>query len=58
MTDRKNYSPQPSRNTEDIRQNYNSEAKEMRAKAARERIKARQKAERDAKRRTGNKHLE
>ena len=48
MSEQEQYPIPPSRNTEEILDNYNSDAKEMRAKAARARIAARQKAERDA----------
>lgn len=48
MSEQDKYSQAPSRNTEEIRNNYNSDLKEMRAKAARARIAARQKAEQDA----------
>ncbi|UJB73229.1 hypothetical protein HRE53_31495 (plasmid) [Acaryochloris sp. 'Moss Beach'] len=48
MSEQDQYSITPSRNTEEILDNYNSDAKKMRAKAARVRIAARQKAERDA----------
>lgn len=47
MTEQDNYNIAPSRNTEAIQKNYNTDAKEMRAKAARARIAARKKAERD-----------
>lgn len=48
MSEQNQYSVAPSRNTEAIQKNYNNDAKEMRAKAARARIAARKKAERDA----------
>ncbi|MGR3278648.1 hypothetical protein ACSYAD_26495 [Acaryochloris marina NIES-2412] len=51
MSEQDKYSIPPSRNTEEILDNYNSDAKQMRAKAARARIAARQKAERDARQR-------
>jgi|GEM_PF-4093338 len=51
MSEQDQYSITPSRNTEEILSNYNSDAKKMRAKVARERIKARQKLERDAQQR-------
>lgn len=51
MTEKNYYSIPPSRNTEEILDNYNSDAKKMRAKASRARIAARQKAERDARQR-------
>lgn len=47
MSEQDKYAQAPSRNTEEIRNNYNSIAKEMRAKDARARIAARQKAEQD-----------
>ncbi|UJB72992.1 hypothetical protein HRE53_30135 (plasmid) [Acaryochloris sp. 'Moss Beach'] len=51
MSEQDKYSIPPSRNTEEILDNFNSDAKKMRAKAARARIAARQKAERDARQR-------
>lgn len=45
MSEQDKYAPAPSRNTEEIQKNYNSDAKLMRAKAARARIAARKKAE-------------
>ncbi len=51
MSEQDKYQVAPSRNTEEIRQNYNSVAKEMRAKDARARIAARQKAEQDTRQR-------
>lgn len=51
MSDQDQYSIASSRDTEDILKNYNSDAKKMRAKAAKERIKARKRAERDAQQR-------
>lgn len=47
MSEQDKYQVAPSRNTEEIRQNYNSDLKEMRAKDARARIADRQKAEQD-----------
>ncbi|BDM83724.1 hypothetical protein [Acaryochloris marina] len=51
MSEQDQYTIPPTRNTEEIQKNYNSDAKEMRAKAARARIAARKKAERDARQR-------
>lgn len=51
MSEKDQYSIAPLRDTEDIQNNYNSDAKQMRAKAAKARIKAKQKAEQDAKQR-------
>lgn len=51
MTESDQYSMTSARNTEEIRKNYNSDSQKMRAKAAKERIKARQRAERDARQR-------
>lgn len=51
------YSIPPSRNTEKILENYNSDTKRMQAKAARARIAARQKAERDARQRAAIKKI-
>lgn len=51
MSEQDKYQVAPSRNTEAIRKHYNSDLKEMRAKAARARIAARQKAEQDAQQR-------
>lgn len=48
MPEQEQYSTPPSRNTKEILDNYNSDAKKMRAKAAKARIAARQKAEQDA----------
>lgn len=45
MSDQDKYTVVPSRNTEVIRKNYNDDALKMRAKAAKARIKAKQKAE-------------
>lgn len=45
MSEQEQHSIPPSRNTEEILENYNSDVKEMRAKAARDRITARQQAE-------------
>lgn len=47
MSEQDKYAPAPTRNTEEIQKNYNSDAKAMRAKAARARIAVRKKAERD-----------
>lgn len=51
MSEQEQYSLTTSRDIEEIRQNYNSDAKEMRVKAAKARIAARRKAERDARQR-------
>lgn len=51
MSEQDQYSIAPLRDTEDIQNNYNSDAKKMRAKAAKARIKAKQKAEQDARQR-------
>ena len=51
MTDQDKYPTTPSRDTEEILSNYNSDTKKMRAKAARERIEARRKAEQDERQR-------
>lgn len=57
MSEQDKYSQAPSRNTEEIRQNYNSVAREMRAKDARKRIAARQKVEQDARQRAAIKSI-
>jgi len=51
MSDQDNFTVAASRDTEVIRKNYNDDALNMRAKAAKARIKARQKAEKDARQR-------
>lgn len=51
MSEQDKYTITPSRNTEEIQKNYNSDAKQMWAKAAKAMIAARKKAERDARQR-------
>ncbi len=51
MSDQDKYTVSPSRDPEVIRKNYNDDALKMRAKAAKARIKARQKAEKEARQR-------
>lgn len=51
MSDQDKYSVAPARDTENIRKNYNDDAHKMRAKAAKARIKAKQKEEKDARQR-------
>lgn len=51
MSEQDKYPKAPSRNTEEILDNYNRDAKRMRAKAAKARIAARQKAEQDERQR-------
>ena len=51
MSDQDKYSVSPARDTENIRKNYNDDAHKMRAKAAKARIKAKEKAEKDAQQR-------
>lgn len=51
MSEQDKYAQVPPRNTGEIQKNYNSDAKKIRAKVARARIVARQKAERNARQR-------